>query len=99
MTGACQNITFIQLMSMNSGIIPIDSCSGLTDSWQNSYCMSEMESEYPGGGDFGSMLGYFINAPLQSSPGSAYDYSNPNFWLLSYLVQKLSGELYNITTI
>ena len=96
LTGPCQNITFIQLMSMSSGIISVDSCPS-TPTWVQAYCMDPMMNFYPpGDGKLGGMIGYFINAPLQTAPSNnTFDYANPNWWLLSYLVQKLSGQTYD----
>ncbi|MFI8714738.1 serine hydrolase [Brevibacillus brevis] len=36
----------------------------------------------------------FKNKPLQFSPGEKYDYSNANYTLLGYLIEKISGKSY-----
>lgn len=42
-------------------------------------------------GSIAKIVGNFINWPLSSSPGSGFHYTNENFMLLSYFVEKLSG--------
>lgn len=38
------------------------------------------------------VIGTFIGAPLQFSPGSNYQYSNSNYLLLGYIAEKVSGK-------
>lgn len=38
-----------------------------------------------------SVVGGFINFPLTMAPGAAFQYSNPNFVLATYFVEKYSG--------
>ena len=41
------------------------------------------------------IINYFKNQPLQFKPGTKYDYSNSNFALLAYIIEKISGEDYH----
>ena len=45
----------------------------------------------PYSGSIGATVGNFITAPLMFEPGSQFYYSNPNFVLASYFVEKFSG--------
>lgn len=42
-------------------------------------------------GSIGAVVGGFINRPLSAPAGTTFHYTNENFILLSYLVEKLSG--------
>jgi CubicO group peptidase (beta-lactamase class C family) len=37
---------------------------------------------------------YIKDAPLNFKPGSSYKYSNSNFYLLGYIIEKVTGETY-----
>jgi CubicO group peptidase (beta-lactamase class C family) len=101
---ACQNITFIDLMSMKSGMVDVVGCGEDGGSnycetdptgWQCIYCWQPWQLQYPGNGNLGGMLSWFINVPLSTVPNTNYLYTNTNFILLAYFVQKLSGMPYN----
>ncbi|MBZ4190062.1 serine hydrolase domain-containing protein [Niabella beijingensis] len=40
-------------------------------------------------------ISYFQDAPLQFQPGSRYQYSNSNYYLLGYIIEQVSGMSYN----
>jgi CubicO group peptidase (beta-lactamase class C family) len=40
------------------------------------------------------LVGYFRDAPLQFEPGTAAKYSNAGYFLLGYLIEKISGQSY-----
>jgi CubicO group peptidase (beta-lactamase class C family) len=95
----CQNITFVSLLSMSSGIIPAVVCDFQPDQWQYKYCLSlNQQLVYPG--SIAQTIALFIGSPLQFAPGptygpdpdspNTYQYANENFIVLSYFIQKLS---------
>ena len=42
-----------------------------------------------------SMISYFKNRPYNFSPGSKFLYNNSGFFLLGYIIEKVSGQSYN----
>ncbi|MDR3712808.1 MAG: serine hydrolase [Puia sp.] len=40
------------------------------------------------------LIGLFKDQPMEFAPGTAYQYSNSNYVLLGYIIEKLSGESY-----
>jgi CubicO group peptidase (beta-lactamase class C family) len=99
-SSGCQNVTFVSLMSMSAGIIPVITCSYAPSAWQYQYCLTpEWSSIYNGSPQVS--LQSFIKNPLLWTPGptygptatspSTYMYANENFIILSYFIQKLSG--------
>jgi CubicO group peptidase (beta-lactamase class C family) len=99
-TGECQNVTFVALMSMTAGIIPVITCSYPSSAWQYQYCLTPEWSSIYNGSPQVSMQS-FVQNPLLWAPGptygptatsfSSYEYANENFIILSYFIQKLSG--------
>jgi CubicO group peptidase (beta-lactamase class C family) len=86
----CSNVTFVQLMSMSSGLIDGVNCAYAPGSWEIEYCPNwSIYQTYPG--SIASVVGVFINRPLSLVPGSAFHYTNENFMLCSYLIEKISG--------
>jgi Beta-lactamase len=90
----CQNLTFVNLMAMQSGIVDMTNCEYQNGQWELIYCWQPWREQYPGNGNLDLTIGYFINAPLSFAPGTSYHYANENFLLLGYLVQKISGMPY-----
>lgn len=41
------------------------------------------------------IIDYFKNEPLQFKPGTAYGYSNSNYALLAYIIEKVTGKDYH----
>eukprot|EP01031_Cornospumella_fuschlensis_P033494 gene33494-40525_t len=93
-TTECQNITFVSLMSMSSGVIAAITCDYAPDQWQYQYCIPpSKQTVYPG--SIADSISYFIQNPLNWPPGPAYNatyntywYANENFIILSYFVEK-----------
>ena len=95
---ACQNITFTSLLSMTSGIVAAITCTYKPSQWQYQFCYPlEAVLVYPG--SIAQVVALFARNPLQAVPGPRYGpnvtnnyyYTNENFVLLSYFVEKLSG--------
>lgn len=86
--GPCQNVTFVQLMSMASGIGDELNC----DNVHGRFCRRSPNDLAIYRGSIAAHVGDFINDPLVFAPGTNYSYANPNFVLLAYLVEKLSGQ-------
>lgn len=40
------------------------------------------------------MIGYFKNQPMKFPPGTNFSYSNSNYFLLGYIIEKISGKTY-----
>lgn len=88
--GDCQPVTLQNLMSMSSGIIDVLNCDYPIGSPYRDYCVPVLEYSV-NRGSVASSVGLFISAPLSFVPGTSYSYSNANFQLLTYLVEKYSG--------
>jgi CubicO group peptidase (beta-lactamase class C family) len=103
-----QNMTFASLLSMQSGIIAAITCSYNSTQWEYQYCIAnEQEYVYYGSiADTIAMfiqnplwvapsLTYNIvdQSNLYSSANeNSYFYSNENFIILSYFIEKLSNQ-------
>ena len=97
----CQNVTFVSLMSMSSGIIPTDTCEYQPGQWQYEYCLPPNVLDYYNN-SIADVIQSWIRNPLMYAPGpfynlnstnpkGSYTYVNWNFVFLSYFIQKLSG--------
>lgn len=40
------------------------------------------------------MINYFQNQPMRFKPGTRYEYSNSNYFLLGYIIEKITGKTY-----
>ncbi|HEX2684342.1 MAG TPA: serine hydrolase domain-containing protein, partial [Ferruginibacter sp.] len=40
------------------------------------------------------MISYFQNQPMRFAPSSKYEYSNSNYFLLGYIIEKITGKTY-----
>lgn len=106
-TSPCQNITFVSLMSMASGMVAADTCEYSPSEWQYKYCLPNVDVTYYNG-SIATFISQFIKIPLQWAPGPTYNlsstaaaqpksakgtyqYNNLNFVILSYFIQKFSG--------
>ena len=77
---------------MQSGIIESDNCHYNKSSPFHQYCWDFCTITFlPYSGSFSKYISTFINVPLTFKPGTEYAYSNMNFVLASYFVEKLSG--------
>jgi len=74
---SCQKITIHQLLAMTSGMYPQLNYN------PDLYAVSVYS--------IGVAVGFFINNPLIFMPGTKFVYTNPNFILSAYLVEKFSG--------
>ena len=90
-TNACQELTFVHLLSMGSGIIDEIDCDYSSDSPFVEYCWDVCQMWWDYEGSLAWYVGTFINDPLSFEPGSSYSYSNLNFIFAGYLIEKLSG--------
>eukprot|EP00457_Paulinella_chromatophora_P006575 gb/GEZN01006594.1/.p1 GENE.gb/GEZN01006594.1/~~gb/GEZN01006594.1/.p1 ORF type:complete len:479 (+),score=61.40 gb/GEZN01006594.1/:120-1556(+) len=88
-TKTCQNITFVNLMAMNSGIINSWNCDYEEGSPFIAYCNSSLG--YQETASVAAVVGSFIHNPLQFEPGTEYGYANLNWVLLTYFIEKYSN--------
>jgi CubicO group peptidase (beta-lactamase class C family) len=96
-SGPCSSPTIEQLLSMGSGIIDVTNCEYpkgspfLNYCWRNGTKFKPPFAQLIDGiynGDMATLIGNFILNPLSDTPGSTYHYTNANFQLASYLVEK-----------
>ena len=85
--GRCEKITLRNLMSMSSGIYPALNCNAEPTSPHQ----CNPDPYFLNRGSIGLTVGTFLFEPLMFKPGTAYHYSNPNFILAAYFVEKYSG--------
>ncbi|KAL7563020.1 hypothetical protein ACA910_013541 [Epithemia clementina (nom. ined.)] len=85
----CEKITLRNMLSMSSGIYPSLNC----DAPQNDRGHNECNRDpfFVNRGSIGKTVGTFLLNPLMFRPGTEYHYSNPNFVLATYFVEKYSG--------
>ncbi|KAJ0388958.1 hypothetical protein P43SY_011742 [Pythium insidiosum] len=81
-------MTFVQLMYMGSGIADSEFCNTPNAQWCH-YTANDLAYFK---GSIGKHVGAFINDPLVFKPGTNYSYANANYYLLSYMVEKISGQ-------
>lgn len=87
----CQKITLEHLMSMSSGIYPELNCDARSNSLVSKNHQCNPVPYYINPGSIGLVIGTFLDQPLIFRPGTKYQYSNPNFILAAYFVEKYSG--------
>lgn len=86
----CEVITFRNLMAMRAGIMDPFFCPYYPTQWQAQYCVPEaMQLSYSG--SISALVSQFIDLPLQTPVDTEWEYNNPNYMLLSFFVEKLSG--------
>jgi CubicO group peptidase (beta-lactamase class C family) len=66
--------------------------SGLSDSWEFYADKNVPDVSY----DPEEIIGWFKAAPLDFEPGERFSYSNTGYLLLGYLVEKVSGQSYEV---
>ena len=86
----CEKITLRNLLSMSSGIYPALNC----DAEPNAPHQCNPDPYILSQGSTGLTVGTFLFEPLIFKPGSIYHYSNPNFILAAYFVEKYSGQTF-----
>jgi CubicO group peptidase (beta-lactamase class C family) len=74
-------ITLIHLLSHTSGIPNINSFPDYDEFAKTRHTVAELVAK-------------FKDRPLEFAPGERYQYSNSNFNLLAYVIEKVSGESY-----
>lgn len=81
-------------MLHSSGLVDGLNCGYAPGSWELAYCQDITTFQaYPG--SMSKIVGAFINRPMSTPAGVRFQYTNENFMLLTYLVEKLSGVSYN----
>lgn len=75
------SITVHQLLNHTSGVADFTSMMGYKASMRNATTLEET-------------IAIFKKEPLDFTPGTEYSYSNSNYVLLSYIIEKVSGETY-----
>ncbi|DAZ97881.1 TPA: hypothetical protein N0F65_012144 [Lagenidium giganteum] len=84
----CENMTFVQLLQMSSGLDDGEDCD--IDPSERCHQLANELAIYKG--SLAASVGTFINDPLIVRPGTNYKYTNVNFELLSYMIEKISGQ-------
>lgn len=74
-------ITIEQLLTHTSGIRDFSSSEGFSEIENNEYSKEEF-------------INYFKNLPIVGIPGEQYHYSNSAYFLLGYIIEKVSGKSY-----
>jgi CubicO group peptidase (beta-lactamase class C family) len=102
------NMTFVSLLSMQSGVIDVITCGYSPSDWEYAYCINNVK-EYVYFGSVAQTIQLFAANPLWTAPNiqynitnmanlyssvneNAYTYANENFIILSYFVEKLSNS-------
>lgn len=91
----CENVTFAQLLYMGSGVRDDSSRTSVSCAAslpQSRSCTPESQEPLRYKGSIAKHVAAFINEPLAFSPGSGYMYAHANYVLLSYMIEKLSGQ-------
>ena len=84
----CEQITLRNLLSMSSGIYPTLICDVFK---MGSEKECDRDPYFVNRGSIAQTVGSFLLKPLIFKPGTQYHYSNPNFILATYFVEKYSG--------
>lgn len=66
--------------------------SGLPDSWEFYAEKNTPDIHY----EPEEIIGWFEDAPLDFDPGTTFSYSNTGYQLLGYLIEKVSGQPYEV---
>lgn len=83
----CENVTFEQLLYMGSGLHDTHLTATETGA---SASLAPDQLLYRG--SIAKHVALFINAPLAFRPGTGFAYAHANYVLLSYMIEKLSGQ-------
>lgn len=99
---SCVKITLRQLLGMSSGIISMDNSQFYNSSqWQKQYTFerrkdlgfdfSAIEALETGGSAWNitQSVKRVVGLPLEFVPGTKFIYSNPNYWVAQYIVEKV----------
>jgi len=74
-------ITIEHLLTHTSGIRDYTSIKDSTQRYKTDFTPAEM-------------MTYFQNQPIRFAPGTRYEYSNSNYFLLGYIIEKITGKTY-----
>lgn len=74
-------ITLHNLLTHTSGILNVNDLPDYDEKSRSAHTLDEI-------------IGWFKNKPLDFSPGAKYSYSNSNYNLLAYILEKVSGRGY-----
>jgi CubicO group peptidase (beta-lactamase class C family) len=74
-------ITIEQLLTHTSGIQDYSLMKNNTQRERQDFTPAEM-------------ISYFRNQPLRFTPGSKWEYSNSNYYLLGYIIERITGRTY-----
>ncbi|MFI2743648.1 serine hydrolase domain-containing protein [Zhouia sp. PK063] len=74
-------ITIHELLTHTSGIKDYTSIPGIN-------AMATLEK------DPLEIINFFKNEPLKANPGQAFEYANSNYFLLGYIIEKVTGKSY-----
>ena len=80
-TNTCQSITFIQLLSMSSGLLPVYACSQMYNKTNPlyKYCWDYCTFQFlPYQGSIAYYTSFVIRAPMIFVPGTQFSYNNMN---------------------
>ena len=77
-----QNITIHHLLTHTSGIKNYTTMPEWWKVWRQDFTPTEM-------------IGVFKNQPLEFKPGEKFSYSNSGYFLLGYIIEKISGLTYS----
>jgi len=85
----CEKITLRNLLSMSSGIDPVE---GNCDCAESTNPQCDLTPYIISRGSIGATVGTFLQKPLSFRPGTHFQYSNPNFVLATYFVEKVQRK-------
>ena len=74
-------ITIEHLLTHTSGIRDFTSIKDSVQRFKRDFTPAEM-------------IHYFKDQPMRFAPGSRYEYSNSNYFLLGYIIEKITGKTY-----
>lgn len=74
-------ITIEHLLTHTSGIRDYTSIKDTTQRFRTDVTPQEM-------------INFFKNQPMRFAPGARYEYSNSNYFLLGYIIEKITGKTY-----
>lgn len=84
---------------MTAGLIDVTGCNYTDGAWQMQYCVSSqpdytslVQDAAQGNVTIVELISSFLwEAPLQAAPGQAFVFSPAGYWLVVYIIEKLTG--------
>ena len=85
---------------MSAGLIDVTGCNYTAGAWQMQYCASsqpDYSSMVPDAAQGNITVAVLIStflwgAPLQAAPGESFSFSPAGYWLVVYIIEKLTGS-------